>query len=104
MQKWVFCVRGVNFAKISVHSVREWRTPCSKTSVKHRGHFRILKEGTSKNHTFGGPGWEAPLVSGCLQRNLPRGGRAVSLKDSLAGSLKDYNLNLKGLKTKGLKA
>jgi len=54
MQKWVFCVRGVNFAKIIVHSVREWRTPCSKTSVKHRGHFRILKEGTSKNHTFGG--------------------------------------------------
>ena len=104
MQKWVFCVRGVNFAKIIVHSVREWRTPCSKTLVKHRGHCRILKEGTSKTHTFGGAGREVTLVFGCLRGNLPRGGRAVSLKDSLAGSLKDYNLNLKGLKTKGSKA
>ena len=51
-----------------------------------------------------GPGRERRPGTGRLQRNLPRGGRAVSLKDSLAGSLKDYNLNLKGLKTKGSKA
>ena len=49
-----------------------------KTVVKHRGHFRILTEGTSKNDTFGGPGRERRPENGWLRRNLPRGGRAVS--------------------------
>ena len=103
MEKRVFCVRGVNFAKIIV-SVREWRTPCSKTWVKHRGHFRILKEGTSKNHTFGGFRTGGNPQLWALTTKFAKGGRAVSLKDSLAGSLKDYNLNFKGLKTEGSKA